>query len=515
MNINKVLIFENKHLVLISILNFVIIYASSFTKGYGYFIDEFYYIACANNPALGYVDHPPLAPFVLMLFKAVFGDSVFAIRIIPAIAASLTVFMTGIITKQLGGNKIAQSIASFSVLASPVFAVIGGFYSMNAFEPLLSALVFYYLLKMLNEDNPKYWIQAGILFGLLLMNKHTAGIFILFLIISLLFTGHRKYLFTKYFAYSVIISFLIILPNLAWQIKNGFPSLEFYITNITRKNVPMPFINYFIFQLFAYNLFVSPIWLAGIFYLLFNKKPGRFRFIAILFILTYVFYLIGRNSRVDRMAYAFLGIIPAGSIFFENLISRFKPKLIYPVGALLIFSFFAFLIPIMLPYLNYENSEKLTKLLGMNTEIESGNRPLIPQLIADRIGWQEKVDMVGKVYDSFPENERKNLIIAAENYGNAGAIELLGKKYGIESAVSGHNNYYLWSKERLRGDIVIQLTSKNSYNGLKESFEEVDSTNTFFNNIYCTPHERNLSVFICRKPKFPKEELLERARFFY
>ena len=60
---------ENKHLFFVSLFTFLLIYISTFVKSYGYFIDEFYYIACANNPSAGYVDHPPLAPFILTLYQ--------------------------------------------------------------------------------------------------------------------------------------------------------------------------------------------------------------------------------------------------------------------------------------------------------------------------------------------------------------------------------------------------------------------------------------------------------------
>jgi hypothetical protein len=506
---------ENRHLLLISLINFIIIYISTFTPGYGYFIDEFYYIACANNPAFGYVDHPPLAPFILMIYKFFFGESLYAIRIVPAAAASVTVFMAGIIARQLGGNKFTQGFASFFVLAAPVFAVLGGFYSMNAFEPMLCAISVYYILKMINEEKPEYWIRIGVLFGLLLMNKHTAGIFILFLVLSMLITPQRKYLLTKYFIYCVIISFLILLPNVLWQIKNGFPSLEFYITNMTEKSRPMPLKEFLLFQLFAYNPFLFPVWLAGLLFLLFNKKTSNYRFIGFLFLLSFIFFSLSRSGRVDRSAFAYAIIIPAGAVFIEFVSGKILRRWIYSVLGLVLPVFFIFTIPLLMPFLNYEKSAALTRFMGMNTELERGNRALMPQLLADRIGWQEKADMIGKIYASFPDSEKKNIIVAAPNYGNAGAIELFGKKYGIKNAVSGHNNYYLWSKERLSGDIVLQLISRYSYNGLKESFDEVDSTGVYFDNPYCTPHERNMSVFICRKPKFPKEELLERARFYY
>jgi hypothetical protein len=511
----KFFLSENRHLSIIAVLNFLVIYSSTFIAGYGYFIDEFYYIACANNPAFGYVDHPPLAPLFLMVYKFIFGESLFAIRFIAALASSVTVFFTGIITKQLGGSRTSQTIAAFCILASPLFATLGSFYSMNVFEPLLCVIGFYYLIRLINEENQILWIYLSIIFGLLLMNKHTAGLFIVFTVISILLTKDRKLLFSKYFYYCVLITLIIFLPNLFWQIKNNFPSLEFYMNNVIRKNVPMPAMEYLIFNIMAYNPFVFLISITGTIFLLFNEKVKLYKMFGILFLITFLFFFLTKNGRVDRSAFAYIGVIPAGAIFIEYLIIKIKQKWIYPVAAFLIFAYFVFFIPLLMPYLNYENSAKLTNLLGFNTEIEKGKKPLIPQMIADRIGWQEKVDIVGKVYLTFPEAERNRIIIVASNYGNAGSLELLGKKYGIKNVVCGHNNYYLWSKERLSGDIVLRLINKKYYAELKESYEIVDSTDVLFDNEYCSPHERNLTVFICKNPKIPETELLEGRRFYY
>lgn len=319
----------------------------------------------------------------------------------------------------MGGNKTAQIIAAAGIIFSPVFAAFVGFYSMNAFEPMLAVFVLFYLVKMFNENKPAYWIQAGILSGLKIMNKHTAK----------------------------------------------------------DKNI--------------YNTF------------------------AILFLLIFILFFIGRTGRIDRFAFSLLGVIPAGAIFIEHFVEKIKQRWIYITGgALMIFSFIMF-IPLLILFLSYENSAKLTELYRLNTEIEAGKKPLIPQFLADRIGWKEKADMVGKIFLSLPETERERTIIAADNYDNAGALEFYGKKYGFKNVVYGHNNYYLWSKERLDGDIILQLTNKKSFKGLKEAFEIVDSNDVFFDNIYCSPHERNLTVFICRKPLHPLEELLESEKHFY
>ena len=205
-------VLKEKHLYIVSTFTFLLIYLSTFTKGYGYFIDEFYYIACADNPALGYVDHPPLAPLLLTVFKFFFGDSLYAIRILPALAIAAAVFFTGILTKEIGGNKFAQLLAACSIAAMPVTMAFGGFYSMNAFEPLFAVLLLLIIVKMINSGNLKLWMYAGIVIGLGVMNKHTFVIFILALIIALAVSGKWKLLFNKWFVYGGIISALIFPP---------------------------------------------------------------------------------------------------------------------------------------------------------------------------------------------------------------------------------------------------------------------------------------------------------------
>jgi hypothetical protein len=514
---NKLAIFLDQHklLSLISLLNFVLIYSSTFVPGYGYFIDEFYYIACANHLAFGYVDQPPLAPFILAVWKFVFGDSLYSIRILPALASSATILMTGLLAEQLGGNKTAQVMSALCILASPVYAAMAGFYSMNAYEPLLSVTAFYLIVRMIKENNPKRWLGIGIVFGLGLMNKHTAGVYIFLIVVSMLLTQWRKLLFTKWLAYCVLISALIFLPDVFWNAENGFPTIEFYRNITIYKNVPVPPVQFVINQILFYSPIIFPVWFAGMLYLLFGKKLKQYRILGLLFLFSFLFFMATRTSRPDRLAFAFPLVIPAGVIFFQTLFSKYRIRWLYGVFVVLLFAWFCMTVPILLPYLNYQLTASLTKFLGISTEMEAGNRPKIPQTLADRIGWQEKVDMVGKVYLSLPGSERDSTIIAAQNYGMAGALELLGKKYGFRYVVSGHNNYYFWSKSRLHGDIVLETAHKKDIEGFRKSFGIVDTTDTIFQNEYATPHEQNLTVFICRKPIYPLDTLLERGRFFY
>jgi hypothetical protein len=514
---------DNKFLIWIGIINFIILYASSFTRGYGYFIDEFYYIACSNHPALGYVDQPPLAPIVLFIFKTLFGSSVFAIRILPAIAFLITIIFTGLIARQLGGNKSAQVLSAVCLLCSPVYSAMAGFYSMNAFEPLIAVIVFYVLIKMVNEGNTKHWLLIGLLFGLALMNKHTAGVYIAFIPLALLLTPQRKILFNNRFILCVIISFFIFLPDILWNVLNGYPTIEFYKNITLYKNVPTPPLQFFLNQFQNYSPFVVPFGIAGALFLIFSKEMKNFRFAGYVFIFVYLFFMLTKTSRIDRLAFIYPLVIPAGAILFENVMkNRILKKLKYIVYFLLI-AWFCLIIPLLNPYVSYENTASLAGSLGMNTELEKGNKPLIPQTLADRIGWEEKVDMLEKVYksinDTLSGNKKGKIAFFAENYGMAGAIELYGKeKLENPDVICAHNNYYFWSMELLRKinpEYILAVSHRSSYNNFKKSFNEVDSTWVNFDNQYCTPHERNLTVYICSKPKKPPLELFENSKFFY
>lgn len=507
----------NKFLLLIASLNFLLVYVSSFIPGYEYFIDEFYYIACANRPAFGYVDHPPLAPLLLTIIQFLFGNSIYVIRFLPAVSISITVFLGGIIAREIGGKNFSQIVTAVCIAASPVLIAFSGFYSMNAFEPLIAILVLYVSVKMVKQDSPGKWIIAGILMGLGMMNKHTFALFIFALVLSLLLSGKWRLVFNKWFVFGSLIAFIIFLPNIIWQMLNGFPSIEFYRNITVDKNVYTPPLEFIKMQL----MFMSPInaliWIPGIFYLLISKNLREFRFLGALFLIIFILMLVTGSSRPDRVTFAYPAVFAGGALFFENFIQRYN--VLKVLKFLLIFLLYAGLIlfvPLFIPYLTYEQNASYVNFIGINTELEKGNKPLLTQLLADRIGWEERVALVNKAYQKLSEDEKKRTIIVGSNYGQAGALEFYGKKYNFPRVVSGHNNYYLWNKGMLNDkSIAISLEHPDGLHGALEEFESVDTINAVYTNPYVTFHENNLTVFICRNPKIPFNEMLEKIRYYY
>jgi hypothetical protein len=506
---------EYKHLYIIASLTFLFIYLSSFTKGYGYFIDEFYYIACANNPAFGYVDHPPFAPLVFTAFQFLFGNSIYALRILPALAEAVAVFYTGILTKEIGGNKFSQILAACSLAAMPVTIAFGTFYSMNAFEPLLAILLLWITTKMIKSGDAKLWIPAGIIMGLGMLNKHTFGFFIAANVFALIISGKWKILFNRWFIFGGIISGIIFLPNIIWQILNDFPSLEFYRNISVDKNVYTPPLDFVMGQVMYMSPSTAPVWITGIFYLLISKRFKDFRFLSILFAELLIFMMLSGTSRPDRLAFAYPAVFASGALFFEFIISKFNLHFLKVPIVILLFSGLVLSIPILLPYFSYDFSQNYTEWLGINTELERGKKPPLHQIIADRIGWEEKVKLVVNAYNSLSDKEKKRTIIAVGNYGQAGAIELFGEPYNLPPVACSHNNYYLWSKERVNGNILLQLDNEGDYVGLTNLFDSVKVYPGIFKNNYVSDHENNLVVFICRGPKIPPIQMLERSKNYH
>lgn len=197
----------------------------AFSGRYGYFRDELYYAACGQRLAWGYVDHAPLAPLLARLSRALLGDSLSALRFLPALAASAKVLLSGWLARELGGGKYAQFLAAFCVLLAPIYLTFDSFFSMNAFEPVFWTACAAIVLRILNGGNPKLWLLFGLSAGLGILNKHSMLLFGSGIALGLLATSARRHFRQPWIWLGAGIVFLCFLPNLLWEIQNGWPTL--------------------------------------------------------------------------------------------------------------------------------------------------------------------------------------------------------------------------------------------------------------------------------------------------
>jgi hypothetical protein len=479
-------------------------------NSYGYFRDELYFLACAEHLAFGYPDHAPLSVWIARLSREIFGDSLVSIRFLPALAGALKIVMTGWLVREFGGKHYATLLACLCVLIAPVYLAADNLLSMNAYEPLFwTGCALAYVLTV-ERENPRYWLLFGAVAGLGLMNKHSLVFFGLAFVVALLFTPDRKFYADKFFWLAGVIAFLIFLPNLIWQYQNDWATLEL-LRNVqqTGKNVVLAPHEFFFQQIFILFPLTAFVWLAGLWYLLFDKSGKRFRALGIAYLVTLALMIL-LKAKNYYLAPIYPMLFAAGGVFWENLTARFR------FGKIVRFAYPALLIiggviglPMSMPVLPVEKFIAYQNALGIAPpKTEVGHQGVLPQHFGDMFGWEEMTAKVAEVYHSLPPEEREKAAIFANNYGEAGAIDLFGKKYGLPKAISNHQSYYLWGPGNYDGSVVIILGDEKE--DAEEFFQSVEEKTRVGEPL--AMREENFNILIGRGLKQPFPEVWKKIK---
>lgn len=490
---------------------------------YNYFIDEFYYIACSKHLALGYVDHPPLAPWLLAGTRLFLGDSLFGIRLLPFLAGGATVWLTGRLVRELGGGRFAVVLATLAFALSPILVAMTGFFSMNAFEPLLWSALMLTLVRLVKTGNSRLWLLAGTLGGIAFENKHTIVAYLAALgagivsaaVVARLERG--RFGEAGRFPFSVRdpwmwagggIAVALALPNVAWQAMNGWPSLEFSRNATALKNIPVPPLQSLLAQVLSLNPVTFPIWAAGLTFLLFARDARSVRFAGTTYLVLLAVQVASGSSRPDRIVAAYPVLMAAGGVVLERLVRRPFPRVaatavVAATGAMLSFMF--------LPVLRPADEARYVAFLHADVKIERGKTSPLPQLMADRTGWRSFVDDVERVYRSLPPADQARAIIFVPDYGHAGAIDLWGPAAGLPRVISNHNTYWHWSDGRTSAPVLIAVGADPA--GLQRLYRDVRPAGTVQCE-YCMSWRSNMPISVAKDPIVPLDGVWARLRHY-
>jgi 4-amino-4-deoxy-L-arabinose transferase-like glycosyltransferase len=469
-----------------------------FNGRYGYFRDELYYAACGEHLAWGYVDHAPLVAFVSWLSRGLFGDSLFALRLLPALSAAPKIFLGGWIARELGGGRFSQFFAAFLVLLAPIYLTFDNFLSMNAFEPVFWMACAAIALRILNGGSPRLWLLFGFIAGIGILNKHSMLFFGSGIAIGLLVTSARKQFVRWEIWAAAAIAFLIFMPNLLWEVHNGYPTIALLNAVIGSKYTTVSPLSYVGEQFLLVNPLAAPIWLAGLWFVLANKQGRRYAVLGIAYLVVLAEMLL-LHGKIYYLAPAYIMLLAAGAVWWERqVLARvggwLKPAIITPLALSGIIA-----APLAMPILPVEAAVKYCALWGVQA-VKVENVPLnsLPQLFGDMFGWQEQVQAVARAVHALPTDEQSRVVLLAYNYGEAGAIDYLGKHYGLPKAISGHNQYGYWGPRGASGEVVIAIGFTKER--LDRTFADVRPFETI-SPPYALPEESGLTTYICRRPR--------------
>ena len=482
--------------------------------GWGYFRDEFYYIACGRHLAWGYVDHGPLVALQARASELLFGRSLAGLRLLSASAGAARIFLTGILCWSLGGRRPAQGLAMFTVLLTPMYLGTDSVLAMNSFESLFWMTCLLALILILRGGSAKLWLLFGLASGIGLLNKPSMTFFLVALLAALLVTPQRRLLASRWAAAGIILLLVIVTPNLLWQAHNHWPTWEFlHNGRIENKNVALAPGAFLLQQFLSLGPLTAVVWVPGLVSLLRRaQKPHRWLGLAFLLFLLLMMALHAKDYYVAPI-YPIL--FAAGGVFWETRLAHCRRvaanrAFAFPVYQATLAATTLFILPLVFPvmtpgqWLRYTRATHLDRL---NDNSENSPSGPLPQFYADRFGWQEEVDQVTRIYNALPPAQRRVTGISCDNYGEAGAINFLGQ--GLPTASSGQNNFFLWGPGTTDWDSMI-LIEGSTPEHLGQYFTSVEVVGHMAYP-YAMPHERK-AIYLVSGRKFNPTDIWPRKK---
>jgi hypothetical protein len=439
--------------------------------GYSYFRDELYYILCGRHLAWGYVDQGPLVAVQARVGEALFGDSVFAIRILSALAGAIAVFLTGMIAWALNGLRAAQSLAMLALICCPMYISLDGFLSMNSWEPVFwmsCVLVVVLLLRDLLSARTA-WLIFGVSAGLGLLNKPSMAFFLIALGIGLLCTSSRRILFSRWAAVGIGLFVLVALPNLFWQMHHHWATLDFLRSkNSGDEVVKLAPWSFFVAQIMNFGPLMAVLWVPGVVALLSARSMRGMRWLGITFVAFFAM-MMAMHAKDYYLAPVYPAFYAAGAIAWDAF--RIRRQHVYarrdrifgfPIFESILLVGTVIILPLASPVLRPATWVRYANVMHQHGDrSETHATGPLPQFYADRFGWTELTTAVVHAFTALTPEQQQHACIFTSNYGEASAIEFLAPRMypstPLPPVISGHNNYYLWGRRGCDGSVLLAV----------------------------------------------------------
>jgi 4-amino-4-deoxy-L-arabinose transferase-like glycosyltransferase len=465
-------------LVLVSAAFAVLLLVGSI--GYGYHRDELYFLVLGHHPAAGYVDQPPLVPLVDGLVARVTGSLV-ALRLPATLAGAGVVLLTGLIARELGGDRRAQVLAAASAACGAIVLAGSHLATTTALDVLWWATASWLTVRALVRGGP-HWLLVGAVVGVALETKLLIGLLVTGLLVGLATVGPREPLRDPWLWAAALVALVLWVPNLWWQVANGLPQLDMAGaiaagsssgTSDPRWLVPA-------MQLVLVSPTLVPVWVAGLVRLARHPglRPWRAFAVAYAVVLLLVILSGGKGYYVAGL---YPVLLAAGAPAVVAWLSRRARVARWSAVAAMLGLSLVVNVTLFLPVVPAD------RLQG--TPVQAVNYDA-----GEQVGWPELAEVVGTAYAAAVEDDPRTVVLAG-NYGEAGAVD----RYQPDIPVySGHNSLYPLGPPPSSTSTVIALGYPEKQ--LSEWFSEVDRVGTVQNDAGVENDEWGRPVYLCRDP---------------
>lgn len=396
---------------------------------YGFHRDELQVLSDARHMDWGFVAYPPFTPLVERISMSIFGLSLVGLRLFSVIANATAILFAGLTARELGGGRLAQVTAALAVALSPLPLFEGTEFQYTTFDYLWWGLIAYFVIRLLKTENPRWWLAIGATLGVGFLTKYTMGFYLCGIIGGVALTQARRYLASPWFWGAMALGFVICSPNLIWQIKHGFISLHF-LQHIHKRDVGEGRANGFWRDQFMIctNPFAAPMWISGLVGFL---RDRRYRMLGWMYLIPLGMFAVG-NGRGYYVGAAYPMLMAMGAVMGQRWVRSMRRGWRWAIE-IFFFQGLAvcgvYICCLVVP---------LSASGPLRTFALTNNGDL-----REEIGWEELVKNVATVRDSLPPEQRANVGVVVGNYGEQGAIEILGPASGLPIPISGTNSAWL------------------------------------------------------------------------
>lgn len=456
---------------------------------YGFHRDELQTLSDALHLDWGFVAYPPFTPFVERIGIGIFGFSLVGLRLFSVIAQALAIVVTGLMSRELGGRRLAQVTAALAVALSPLPLFEGTEFQYSTFDYLWWVLIAYFFLRLLKTENPRWWLAIGATVGLGFQTKYTMGFFVAGILGGMLLTRTRRFFLSSWFWGASALAALIFLPNVIWQVRHGFISLHF-LQRIHARDVGEGRANGFLRGQFLIcaNLFAAPLWIAGIIAFL---RDSKYRLLAWMYLMPLALFAVGKG-RGYYLAAAYPMLMAMGAAVGERWLEslprlwRRTVEATFFIGLTLVGLYiFALILPLT------SGGRLMAFALRNNGDLR------------EEIGWEQLVRAVAGVRDSLPPEQRASVGVLVGNYGEQGAIEILGRAYHLPTPISGTNSAWLRGYPTPPPSTLIVVGLSRSYADRVLTSCRLAGHNGNSLGVHNEESMDHPDIFVCGPPRLP------------
>ena len=428
---------------------------------YGIHRDEFLYLSMGRHLRFWHMDFPPLIAVLANLSSLLFGHTLAVVRVFPALEGTAVLVLGCLIARELGGGRFAQGLTALSMLAAGVFLRPSNLFQPVVLDQLWWTLALYCLVRLAREPRPRWWIGFGAAVGVGLLTKFSILFFGVAALVALLLTPQRRWLRTPWPWLAAAMALVIGSPSIVGQVALGFP-----VVGQMRVLQSAQLVHVTWFQFLAEQpMLVGPVpfllAVAGSAGLVAWRPLRPFAVAGWTCIAAFalLFLLHGKSYYIGPV---YPTLFAAGGVMLERLRSARRPwwpmALRWGVVGLTV-AVGVVGLPITLPLLPPAVTGAWAVRVGGGEALRTnrGNVDRLPQDFADMLGWEQQAQALARVVDALPAAERDSTVIFAGNYGEAGAAEFYGPRYGLPPVVCVSGSFWFFGPGTRSGAVVITI----------------------------------------------------------